>query len=90
MRDVMRGPMPNIMWIKPTCCSRCDAILEVIEPIDGAPKFGTVPMNVTVCDCCGHLMMVERDLTLREPTTEELRELTNRPIVVAEQRRSLN
>jgi C4-type Zn-finger protein len=82
--------MQNIMRIKPTWCSRCDTMLEVIEPIDDEPKFGTVPLNVTVCDCCGHLMMVESNLTLREPTTDELRNLTNHPIVVAEQRRSIN
>jgi len=82
--------MPKMMRIEPMCCSRCDVMLEAIEPIDGSPKFGTVPISVAICDCCGHLMMVECDLTLREPTTEEFRKLTNHPAVVAEQRRSIN
>ena len=43
-------------------------MLDMIEPIAGAPKFGTVPKSVTICDYCGHLMMVEHDLTIREPT----------------------
>jgi hypothetical protein len=42
--------------------------------------FGTVPVTLAVCNCCGHLMMVEHDLTLRELTTEEHREAINRSI----------
>jgi hypothetical protein len=49
-----------------------------------------VPINLTVCDCCGHLMMVERNLTLRELTTEEFRAVINHPTVVAERRRWVN
>jgi hypothetical protein len=41
-------------------------------------------------DCCGHLMLVEYDLSLREPTPQELRELTNHPTVLAERRKSVN
>jgi len=61
-----------------------------IEPIDGTPEFGTVPVKLTVCDCCGHWMMVEHDLTLRELTTEEHREVINLPNVVAERRRPIS
>jgi len=50
----------------------------------------TVPINLTGCDCCGHLMMVERNLTLRELTTEEFRAVIHHPTVVAERRRWVN
>ena len=76
--------------IEPTSCPCCATMLDGIEPIDGAPGFGTVPVKLTVCDCCGHLMMVEHDLTLRELTTEEHREVINLPTVVAERRRSIS
>jgi hypothetical protein len=65
-------------------------MLDAIEPINGALEFGTVPVNVTICDCCGHLMLVEYDLSLREPTPQELRELTNHPTVLAERLKSVN
>ena len=65
-------------------------MLDGIEPINGAPEFGPVPVNLTVCNCCGHLMMVEHDLTLRELTTEEFHAAINHPIVVAERLRWVN
>ena len=69
--------MAKFIPIEPTCCPCCDTRLDGIEPIDGAPEFGTVPVSITICDCCGHMMMVEHDLTLRELTTEEHREVIN-------------
>jgi hypothetical protein len=78
--------MANVIQIEPTCCARCDTILDAIEPIDGTP----VQISITICDCCGHLMMVEQDLTLREPTTQEFRELTSHPAVAAERQRAIN
>ncbi|WP_342739496.1 hypothetical protein [Bradyrhizobium sp. B117] len=54
------------------------------------PDLETVSINFTDCDCCGHFMMVDRNLTLRELTTEEFREVTNHPTVVAEWRRWVN
>jgi len=82
--------MAKIIQIEATCCSRCDTMIDAIEPVDDTPEFGTVPMNVTLCVCCGHLMMVEHNLTLREPTTDELRKLAKHPGVVAEIRSSIN
>ena len=76
--------------IEPTSCPCCDTTLDGIEPIDGAPKFGAVPVKLTLCDCCGHLMKVGHDFTLRELTTEEHREVINLPTVVAERQRSIN
>jgi hypothetical protein len=35
-------------------------------------------------------MMVEHNLTLREPTTDELRKLAKHPGIVAEMRSSIN
>ena len=82
--------MAKMIRIEPTSCPCCDTMLDGIEPIDGALEFGTVPVNLTVCNCCGHLMMVDHDLTLRELTTEEHREVINLPTVVAERRRSIS
>ena len=77
--------MAKIVQIEATCCSCCDTMIDAIEPVGD-----TVPMNVTVCVCCGHLMMIEHDLTLREPTTDELRKLAKHPGVVAEMRSLIN
>jgi hypothetical protein len=72
-----------------TSCPCCDTELDV-EQIRGAPELGMVPINLTVCDCCGHLMMLDRNLTLRELTTEEFHAAINHPIVVAERLRWVN
>jgi hypothetical protein len=79
--------MAKVVRISPRSCLCCDTKLEGVEPIDGTPELGTVPINVTVCDCCGHFMMVERSFILRELTTEEFRAVINHPTVVAERRR---
>lgn len=81
--------MATMIRIEPTLCPCCDTNLDAIEPIDGGSEFGTVSV-VTVCDCCGHLMLVQHDLTLRELTTAERREMINHPKVIAELRRSVN
>jgi hypothetical protein len=82
--------MAKIIQIEATCCSCCDTMIDAIEPVGDTPEFGAAPMNITACVCCGHLMMVEYGLTLREPTTDELRKLVKHPGVVAEMRRSIN
>jgi hypothetical protein len=64
--------MAKIISMEAARCFRCDTMIYAIEPVDDAPEFGSVPLSVTVCACCGHLMIVEHDLTLREPTTDEL------------------
>jgi hypothetical protein len=65
-------------------------VINAIEPVADTPKLGTARMNITLCVCCGHLMMIEHDLTLREPTTDELCKLAKHPGVVAEMRSSVN
>ena len=82
--------MAKVVLISPRPCPCCDTVLDGIEPIEGTPELGTVPINLIVCDCCGHLMMVERNLTLRELTTEDVRAVINHPTVVAEWRRWVN
>ena len=82
--------MAKVVRISPSSCPCCDTVLDGIEPIHGTPEPGTVPINLTVCDCCGHLMMVERNLTLRELTTEEFRAVIHHPTVVAERWRWVN
>jgi C4-type Zn-finger protein len=75
--------MAKMIRIERTSCPCCDTMLDGIEPIDGAPVFGAVPVTLTVCNCCGHLMRVGRNLTLRELTNEQRREAVNLPAVVA-------
>ena len=82
--------MAKVVRISPRPCLCCDTVLDGVEPIDGTPELGTVPINLTACDCCGHLMMVERNLTLRELTTEEFRAVIHHPTVVAERWRWVN
>jgi len=82
--------MAKIIQIESTSCPCCNTELGAIEPIDDAPEFGTVPVSITICDYCGHLMIVEYDLTLREPTTAERREIANHPTLVAEWQRWSN
>jgi hypothetical protein len=65
-------------------------VLDGIEPIDATPELGTVPINLILCDCCGHIMMAERNLALRELTTLEFRAVINHPTVVAELRQRVN
>src|SRR5262249_41754186 len=50
--------MAKMIRIERTSCPCCDTMLDGIEPIDGAPVFGAVPVTLTVCNCCGHLMTV--------------------------------
>jgi hypothetical protein len=59
--------MAKIVRIEAACCFRCDTMIYAIEPIDDTPEFETVPLSVTVCPCCGHLMIVEHDLNLPPP-----------------------
>jgi hypothetical protein len=75
--------MAKMIRIERTSCPCCGTVLDGIEPIDGAPVFGAVPVTLTVCTCCGHLMRVGRNLTLRELTIEQRREAVNLPAVVA-------
>ena len=82
--------MAKVVRISPRPCPCCDTVLDGIEPIDGAPELATVSISLTGCDCCGHLMMVERNLTLRELTAEEFHAVINHPTVVAEWRRWVN
>jgi len=82
--------MAKMARVEATSCFRCDTMIYTIEPIDDTLEFGTVPLSVTICACCGHLMIVEHDLTLREPTTDELRKAAKHPDVVAEIRSAIN
>ena len=82
--------MANVVRISPRRCPCRDTVFDGIKPIESTPELGTVPINLTACDCCGHLMMVERNLTLRELTTEEFRAVIHHPTVVAERWRWLN
>ena len=56
--------MAKVARIRPTSCPCCDTVFDRIEPIDGPLELGTVSISLTGCDCCGHLMMVERNVIL--------------------------
>jgi hypothetical protein len=80
--------MARIICIEAARCFCCDTVICAIEPVNDT-EFGTT-LSVTVCDCCGHLMIVEQDLILREPTTDELRKAVKHPDVVAEIRSAID
>jgi len=82
--------MTKMMWIEAGHCFRCDTLICAIEPVTDTTEFGTVPLTVTVCACCGHLMIVKHDFTLREPTKDEVCKAAKHPDVVAEIRSGIN
>jgi hypothetical protein len=54
-------------------CPNCGAANDMASSKDAAPEAGDAAM----CFSCNHLMIFNADLTLREPTAEEMDELTS-------------
>jgi hypothetical protein len=70
-------------WIPISRCSRCRATLSACEMFDGddKPKAG----SITICLDCGHTMIFDSDLSLRELNDQELYELAGDPVFVKAQ-----
>jgi hypothetical protein len=68
-----------------SCGVRLDAATQVAKP--GEPHHSERPSETefwfTICIACGHLMAVNRDLTLRELTDAEAIDLTGDSRIVA-------
>jgi hypothetical protein len=67
-----------------THCLNCERLVDGASGVDtkGKPR----PGNITVCIYCGHLMAFARDLSMRELTGEEMREIAGDERVLAAQR----
>jgi hypothetical protein len=67
-------------WHVPTrWCLHCGQILDGAATLPDGSKHagipGPVPGNATVCIACSHLMIFTEDMSLREPTPEEIEQL---------------
>jgi hypothetical protein len=61
-------------------CLSCGHVVSAAfsaDEDDNPPRGG----NATICIQCGHAMIFNEDLTLREPTEEEKAEIDTDPIV---------
>jgi hypothetical protein len=61
------------------------------KPLDAAGRPGPDgarpgPGDVTVCLGCGHIMIYADDMTMREPTAEEVVEIAGDPEILEAQR----
>lgn len=59
------------------------------ELLDGATGVGANrprPGSVSVCLYCGHISVFANDLSLREPTSEEMHEIAGNETILAIQR----
>lgn len=69
--------------LKPQLCLKCGHVVDRASGPGGrAPKDG----DVTICVNCAHVMIFGRDLALRNPSPEELKDILSDPqtaIVVA-------
>jgi hypothetical protein len=63
----------------PTVCPNCGKVLDAVTGVDheNAPVAG----SVTICINCSGLSVFQDDLTLREPTPEEMADLMAQPEV---------
>src|SRR4051812_10831976 len=69
--------------VKPQLCLKCGYATDRASSIGGLKPRGPKPGDVTVCIQCTHIMLFNPDLTLRDPTTEELRDILEDPRIVA-------
>jgi hypothetical protein len=68
---------------KPQCLN-CRTLLDGATGVDTRNRPS--PGSVTVCIYCGHISVFANDLSLREPTGEEMREIAGNETILAIQR----
>lgn len=58
-------------------CTACDKQVDAATPVDDAEALDSRPSagDATVCLGCGHIMIYAADLSLRDPTEEEMAEI---------------
>jgi hypothetical protein len=74
--------------IPPSPCPGCGKVLDAATGVDdkGLHQRSPEAGDVTVCISCGHIMVFAHDLTLRNPTAAEMREIAGNRHVIAIQR----
>lgn len=75
---------PELIHVKGTHCLACKHRLDAAQDVygDQLPSSG----DITICLYCGHVMAFADDLSLRELTDEEVREIAGDPRIIAAQR----
>lgn len=63
---------------KPNKCLNCDAVLDASSSTDEDTR-GPEPGDATICFYCGHLMVFDHELNLRNPNDDELIEMAGDP-----------
>jgi hypothetical protein len=68
---------PNL---PPSPCTNCGKLVDSATALDGdhVPK----PGDVTICLDCRHLMVFADDMTVRNPTDDEVREMAGDPDIL--------
>ena len=68
----------------PLPLAKCTGCGELVNDATSVDKDGAAPGggDVTICIFCGHVMIYNDDLSMREPTGDEMRELFNDPRIV--------
>lgn len=71
--------------MKPSLCKACGYLLE--ETTDTSPdKRLPLPGDVSLCFNCGHLQIFSDNLSLRDPTDEEIYDLAGDPEMLRAQK----
>jgi hypothetical protein len=77
-RAVSRDPREGV---KPSPCTACGKVMDsasIAETGDDPPS----PGDVSICFYCHHLMAFADDMTLRDLTDEEIRDVAGDPRIV--------
>jgi hypothetical protein len=65
-------------------CSSCGTLNNAASAV--GEDAGPSPGDATICMACGHIMVFREDLHLREPTIDELIQISSDPRTVLTQR----
>ena len=71
--------------VKESACINCGAALTAATAVEGVGDEERLPEpgDLTVCMYCKHLMMFADDLTLRNLTDDEMKEVAGDPRMLA-------
>jgi hypothetical protein len=74
--------------LPPSRCPNCGKVLDAATGVDEKGLHQRLPAagDFTVCIGCGHIMVFANDLTLRNPTAAEMREIAGNRHIIAIQR----
>src|SRR6187551_3436346 len=57
--------------VEPDNCPYCDEFLNAITPGPGNPHALPSPGDITLCMGCCHVLVFDRGMKVRKPTTQE-------------------